>query len=125
MEKEEKVHLKHKLYYDNRHFLRDVYKQSHSSYKLRKSLTKATIEQLKVLLNILRATSKGDIPMSRARYDKLKVTRSFKKLNSLKHEDEYRKVLAYNRTQLVTFLNFFLKLWETYLFPLFDTNHPN
>jgi hypothetical protein len=120
MRKEEQDRVEKKLQI-HRGFLREIYNISHSNFKLRKSLSRATLVQLKVLIAILRATSKGVIPIEKKRYEKISVNRFFNRViaKELKNYPDYRKVLHLSRGELVDFTCKLLSVWQFILAPLF------
>lgn len=120
MKKEEQDRLEHRLAI-HRDFLRHMYAISDSHYKLRHSIAKASIGQLKVLLGILRATSIGAIPIKQHRHDKVIRNRHFKQVivAELKNDPYYRKVLHLDRSELVEFITKLVSVWKHLLAPLF------
>lgn len=105
-----------------RKFLRNIYHISGSKFRLRNSLGKATLAQLRVLIGILRATSKGWIPMKKHRYEQISAARSFSKVIALKDEIVYRELCNLSRSGIVEFTYKLLNVWKLYLDPLFDEN---
>ena len=89
-------------------------------FQLRNSLGKAKLAELKVLIDILHATSKGAIPVKKHRYDKIIVNRQFSQVIKLKDENFYHTVRNLERSELVDFINGLMSVWKLYLFPLFE-----
>ena len=102
-----------------RNFLRDIYNVSSSPHKLRASFGKATLAQLRVLIGILRATSKGVLVVKDHRYQKISKSRSFYKVEQLSDYRIYRKLLTSDRSELLDFIIKLVKVWQFYLVPLF------
>lgn len=108
---------------ENKQFLREVWKKSHSLFKLRKTLSLATLKNLRALLAILRAISKGSIPIASEHKADVKKTRALKKLVALSDETHYRKVSIFDRSELSHFLEPFTRTWKIYLIPVFHKKY--
>lgn len=119
MDTQEKIQLEKSLHI-HRKFLRGIYSVSHSRFKLRDQIGKARIAQLRILLAILRATAKGDIPMKKHHFQEISATRNFPKVVGLKDHLFYKKVRAFDREGLVEFILKHLTVWKLYLYPLFN-----
>ena len=73
-----------------------------------------------MLIGILRATSKGVIPVTNNIYETISANRSFSKVEKLKDDEFYRKVRNLDRSELMDFIYALLKVWNLYLGPLFE-----
>lgn len=102
----------------HRTFLRNIHTICESRYKMKISLGKSELAELRVLLAVLRATSKGDIPMTKHRYDIVNAKPSFRKVLQFKDDAFYHKMRNLGRSDLIHFLSKLGKLWKVYLFPL-------
>lgn len=123
MDEKEKKYLKAELY-KHRKFLRLVNNDCDSVYKLTKILTDAKVEELHLLVGILRMTVKGEIPVKLTKYNNLKKTRSFKKLVTLTDLSIYESLKSAPKKTVLTFLKPFQRQWRQYIDPLFDIDHP-
>jgi hypothetical protein len=120
MNQDEKDRIQEKIVV-HRGFLRNMYKISNSPFKLRKFLSGANLAQLKVLLAILRATSKGAIPIEKARYTEINRNHFFKRVIVKDFIDyrEYINALNLGRAALVDFTSKLLSVWKHLLAALF------
>lgn len=103
----------------NKLFLLNIWREEDPG-KLTRTLQEAKDSELEVLLLVLHYVAKGDIPLSKAKYnERVLKTPMDRKLGSIRQRSGMLKVKTSGRQELLKFLKDFKPGFSTFLYFLF------